>query len=134
MGVAVNLNQVTLPATDLGRSVAFYERIGLTLIVDSLPRYARLECPDGGATLSLHRAQQCTPDSGVTIYFECNDLDVLVEALSAAGVVFEHGPIDQAWLWREARLRDPDGNMLCLFSAGDKRRFPPWRINREPRG
>ncbi|HZO78526.1 MAG TPA: hypothetical protein VFB39_10820 [Solirubrobacteraceae bacterium] len=31
---------------------------------------------------------------------------------------FERRPMDQPWLWREARLRDPDGNWLCLFNAG----------------
>jgi hypothetical protein len=29
----------------------------------------------------------------------------------------------------EAWLRDPACNRLCLFFAGEKRRFPPWRIN-----
>jgi hydroxymethylpyrimidine/phosphomethylpyrimidine kinase len=32
------------------------------------------------------------------------------------------------WLWREARLRDPSGNEICLYHAGANRRFPPWRI------
>jgi hypothetical protein len=37
-------------------------------------------------------------------------------------------PPDQAWLWREAYLKDPDGNLICLYHAGANRRFPPWRI------
>jgi len=45
-----------------------------------------------------------------------------------AGVTFESGPCDQPWLWREARLRDPDGNAICLYWAGPNRRFPPWRL------
>jgi hydroxymethylpyrimidine/phosphomethylpyrimidine kinase len=51
-----------------------------------------------------------------------------VEALARAGMVFEHGPRDQPWLWREARLRDPAGNIVFLYRAGEARRFPPWRI------
>jgi hydroxymethylpyrimidine/phosphomethylpyrimidine kinase len=31
-------------------------------------------------------------------------------------------------MWREARLRDPDGNIILLSKAGEARRFPPWRI------
>jgi len=27
-----------------------------------------------------------------------------------------------------APLRDPDGNELCLYHAGENRRFPPWRL------
>ncbi len=40
------LNQVTLPATDVDRSVAFYRRLGFKLIVHTTPRYARFECSD----------------------------------------------------------------------------------------
>jgi hydroxymethylpyrimidine/phosphomethylpyrimidine kinase len=36
--------------------------------------------------------------------------------------------MDQRWLWREAYLRDPAGNVLCIYHAGTNRRFPPWRI------
>jgi catechol 2,3-dioxygenase-like lactoylglutathione lyase family enzyme len=49
----MNLNQVTLPATNVERSADFYRRMGFTQIVSALPRYARFECRDG-ATFSLH--------------------------------------------------------------------------------
>ena len=51
-----------------------------------------------------------------------------VTALSARGVAFDTVPTDQPWLWREAYLKDPDGNLLCLFQAGENRRYPPWRV------
>ncbi len=124
----MNLNQVTLPATDLARSVEFYTRLGLVQIVDALPRYARFECPDGFATLSLHRVGSVDPESGFTIYLECSPLDRVVSELQTRGFAFESGPLDQRWLWREAHLRDPDGNRICLYEAGSNRRFPPWRI------
>lgn len=121
----MNLNQVTLDVTDVERARAFYQRLGLTLIVSS-DHYARFLCP-GGATLSVHRVETVAPgQSGV--YFECEDLDDRVEALIHAGVVFDHGPVDQTWLWREAWLRDPDGNRLCLYLAGENRVNPPWRV------
>ena len=40
-------------------------------------------------------------------------------------------PVDQDWLWREARLADPSGNIICIYHAGENRRFPPWRIGDE---
>jgi hypothetical protein len=43
-------------------------------------------------------------------------------------MIFDTPPADQRWLWREARLRDPDGHELCLFHAGDNRLNPPWRL------
>lgn len=124
----MQLNQVTLPATDLARSVAFYQTLGLRLIVDSIPRYARLEMPEGGATLSLHHVDAPPSGPGVVVYFECADLDTRVAELTAAGIAFDTPPTDQPWLWREAQLRDPDGNALILFWAGDNRLNPPWRI------
>jgi catechol 2,3-dioxygenase-like lactoylglutathione lyase family enzyme len=123
----MNLNQVTLPATSVERSEAFYRLLGFRQIVSDLPRYARFECKDGGATFSLHEVASAVA-SDVVIYFECDDLDAEYLRLRALGVAFEAPPKDQSWLWREAYLRDPDGNLICLYHAGVNRRFPPWRI------
>ncbi|MFP7721641.1 VOC family protein [Lysobacter sp. A3-1-A15] len=124
----MNLNQVTLPSHDVPACIAFYRLMGFTLIVDSSPRYARFECPEGDATFSLHHVDDGPSDSGVLVYFECDDLDTRVADLCAKGIAFEQMPADQGWLWREARLRDPSGNRLCLFHAGGNRRHPPWRV------
>ncbi len=123
----MDLNQVTFPATDLGRSVEFYRALGFTQIVASLPSYARFEC-QGGSTFSLHKVDAVVPDSGVIVYFECADVDATYESLVSHGIKFDSAPTDQAWLWREAYLRDPDGNVLCLYQAGQNRRYPPWRL------
>jgi hydroxymethylpyrimidine/phosphomethylpyrimidine kinase len=122
----MNLNQITLPARDYDSSVVFYRQLGLRQIVDSPGRYARFECP-GGATLSVHVEAGLQAGDSV-VYLESDDLDPWVERLRAAGIAFETEPADQSWGWREARLRDPAGNRLCLYRAGEYRRFPPWRI------
>jgi catechol 2,3-dioxygenase-like lactoylglutathione lyase family enzyme len=122
----VRLNQVTVAVSELDRAVDFYRRLGLQQIV-AAEDYARFACPDGESTLSLER-MEVVPLSATTVYFECEDLDATVDRLEAFGVDFEHPPVDQPWLWREARLRDPDGNSLCLFSAGENRLNPPWRL------
>jgi len=124
----MDLNQVTVPALDVERTAAFYRRLGLRQIVASYPDYARFECPEGGATFSLERVPALPGGHGAMVYFECADLDSTVARLRAAGIAFESGPADQPWLWREARLRDPEGNRLCLFHAGESRRNPPWRL------
>ena len=125
----MNLNQVTLPARDYAASVDFYRRLGLTQIVDSPANgYARFETA-GGVTLSV----QIDPEEKIlattAIYFECDDLDQRVEQLARSGIAFEHGPRNQPWMWREARLRDPDGNIIFFYHAGEARRFPPWRMD-----
>ncbi|HEU5041641.1 MAG TPA: VOC family protein, partial [Gemmatimonadales bacterium] len=126
--IAVNLNQVTLPATAVAPVAAFYQRLGLRLIVDALPRYVRFECPDGESTLSVEQAVERGSGPAPVVYFECTDLDETVARLVAEGIRFESLPADQPWLWREARLRDPAGNGVCLYRAGQNRRHPPWRI------
>lgn len=125
----MNLNQVTIPSLDVGRSVNFYNTLGLNLIVDALPRYARFECPDGEATFSIHLVKDLRKGEGTTIYFEDDDLDELVNQLKQKGINFTKEPEDQSYLWREAHLYDPDGNHLILFHAGNNRKNPPWRIN-----
>ncbi len=123
----MRLNQITVGATDYAASAAFYQALGLRQIVDAPPRNARFETPTG-ETFSIHMVEAVTGDSTV-IYFEIETLDEKVAALKTAGIWFERGPRDESWGWREARLRDPAGNPLCLFWGGDNRRFPPWRID-----
>jgi hydroxymethylpyrimidine/phosphomethylpyrimidine kinase len=128
VGAGPRLNQVTITGTNYERSVDFYRRIGLRQIVDSPETgYARFDTA-GGVTFSV----QIDPDEKIiatsAIYLECDDLDERVEKLARSGIPFEHGPRNQPWMWREARLRDPDGNIIFFYKAGENRRFPPWRM------
>lgn len=125
----MNLNQVTVPSLNVENAILFYEILGLKLIVKSLPNYARFECPDGNATFSIHLAETLPEGDGVYVYFECENLDAHVASLKENGIQFEKEPTDERWLWREARLKDPDGNQLILFYGGENRLNPPWRIN-----
>jgi catechol 2,3-dioxygenase-like lactoylglutathione lyase family enzyme len=127
----MNLNQVTLPSTNLERSVAFYRALGFSLIVSALPKYARFECPVGDGTFSLDHVENRPEGAAVVVYFECVNVDATYAELQARGITFESPPADQPWLWREAYLRDPDGNLLCLYCAGGNRRYPPWRLRTE---
>jgi catechol 2,3-dioxygenase-like lactoylglutathione lyase family enzyme len=121
----MNLNQVTIAVKDVARAVAFYELLGLKLIVRS-PHYARFESGNG-ASFSVHVTPDAQPSQTV-VYFECADLDAQAARLVQHGVPFESMPQDMPWLWREARLRDPEGNPVCLYWAGENRLHPPWRI------
>ena len=126
-GLGLRLNQVTVTGQDYAKMVDFYRRLGLKQIVDSPEnQYARFEA--GAATFSI----QCDPEAEigetVAVYFECDDLDERVERLARSGIPFEHGPRNQPWDWREARLRDPSGNTVFFYRAGEARRYPPWRM------
>ena len=127
-GLGLRLNQVTVTGKDYRKMVDFYRRLGLKQIVDSPDnQYARFEV--GPTTFSI----QCDPEAEigetVAVYFECDDLVDRVEKLARSGIPFEHGPRNQPWMWLEARLRDPSGNTIFLYKAGEARRYPPWRID-----
>lgn len=127
-GMGLRLNQVTVTGKDYRKMVDFYRRLGLKQIVDSEENlYARFEA--GPTTFSI----QCDPEAEigetVAVYFECDDLVERVEKLARSGIPFEHGPRNQPWMWLEARLRDPSGNTIFLYKAGEARRFPPWRMD-----
>ena len=128
----MRLNQVTVPLVDYEASVAFYKKLGLKLIVDSPPRYARFELPegDGGepSTFSIERVDGWKGGDWPEIWFESDRLDELVAELKAKGVKFESEPETMSYLWRVAHVRDPAGNRISLYHAGENRRNPPWRV------
>jgi catechol 2,3-dioxygenase-like lactoylglutathione lyase family enzyme len=123
----MNLNQVTLPVRDVVEAVAFYKLLGFRQIVNS-PHYARFECPEGDATFSIHQSDAALCWHGVVVYFETGRLDQLVADLTRKGCEFFEGPADKDWLWREARLKDPSGNEICFYWAGENRKDPPWKV------
>ena len=123
----MNLNQVTVCSNDVAASVEFYKKLGLRLIVDSVPRYARFECPAGDSTFSIHHTDNQIASETI-VYFECEDLEATVKELKNLGLAFEQEPVNQSWLWRESYLKDPNGNRICLFHAGENRQNPPWRV------
>ena len=124
----MNLNQVTIYSEKPVETVEFFEKLGLRRIVDSLPRYGRLECPDGESTLSVHIADDVVVTNNIVLYFDCENLDETVAELKTKGLAFDEDPTDRDWLWRQAYLRDPNGNKICLFYAGDNRKNPPWKV------
>jgi len=129
----MRLSHLTLPVSDIPRARAFYLGLGLTLIVDS-PHYCRFlarldESGEGDETLSIE-AVEGRVDRVSQIGFEfasAGALDAFCARLAASGLAVE-GPVDRAWLWRDARLTDPDGHELMFFHAGKNKLDPPWRV------
>lgn len=124
----MNLNQVTLPVSNMEEATDFYRRMGFLQIVDT-PHYARFECPEGDSTFSLSLEPEDFTSRAV-IYFENSSLDMLVANLKEKGFSFDQEPTDMPYLWREAVLHDPSGNKIKLYWAGNNRLNPPWRVER----
>ena len=124
----MNLNQVTIPVLNVEKSIEFYRKLGLKLIVRALPHYARFECSEGDTTFSLHKVEVLPKESNIWIYFEVQELDKYVQQLIDNGIEFEELPTDKSWLWRESRLKDLDNNQIIIYFAGDNRKNPPWKL------
>lgn len=75
-----NLNQITVSVKDFEKAIDFYQKLGLELIVKSLPKYARFVCLVGEATFSLHQSE-IKPDGSTWIYFETENLDAELKSL-----------------------------------------------------
>ncbi|MFY0672955.1 MAG: VOC family protein [Bacteroidia bacterium] len=123
----MNLNQVTIPCTDIHKSIEFYKKLGLKLIVHSHNEYARFLCPNGNSTFSLHKVASKTSNN-TWVYFEVDDLAEKIANLKANKISIEEDIKQQPWLWTEARLKDPYGNQIIIYHAGENRINPPWRL------
>lgn len=123
----MDLNQITLPVNDMVKAVRFYQSLGCVLIVDT-PHYARFKAPEGNSSFSLSLEEEAF-SNGAVIYFEHQQLDELYAELCRRGIEFEQPPTEQRYLWKEAILKDPSGNKIKLYWAGENRLNPPWRVN-----
>lgn len=126
----MNLNQVTIPSSNVPRAIDFYKTLGLKLIVHTHDQYARFETPEGDATLSIHFSSEILKEGGIYIYFEVPSVSKKVRELKAKGIIFETEATAQTWLWTEARLKDLDGNQIIIYHAGENRKNPPWSIKK----
>lgn len=124
----MNLNQITIPSINVEKATQFYKTLGFHLIVEAFPRYVRFECPDGESTFSIHLVDKITKGNGIIIYFEVANVEEKVSEFKAKGIIFEGAIEDQPWLWKEVKLKDPDGNQIIIFHAGKNRKNPPWRV------
>lgn len=108
-------------------SIQFYKDLGLELIVHTHGDYARFLCPQGGSTFSLHRVDRVTASQTV-VYFEVDDIQKTFEELKNSGFLIVEEIEEKPWLWTEFKLKDPSGNNIIIFNAGENRINPPWRI------
>jgi catechol 2,3-dioxygenase-like lactoylglutathione lyase family enzyme len=109
-----------LATTDLDRSRAFFERLGLTC-VESSP-YANV-FDSAGSPLRVTLVEAHDPPPFTVLGWEVTDLDAALSGLSAAGVertVYDGMGQDDRGVWTApsgaeiAWFKDPDGNTLSI--------------------
>ena len=115
------IGQVSMPVTDIDRSIAFY-RDGLGLA--HLYTYGDLAFFDCDGTRLFLNASVAAPrpPSATALYFRVSEIESAYRALRARGVAFEDAPHlihthPDGSQERMAFLRDPDGNLIGLMSV-----------------
>ncbi len=105
------LSQLLVPTRDVGRSIAFYERLlGLETVMRDGDRYALLAA--GGVKLALAGPSERPPEAGVAPAFRVDDLDALARALGDGAGAIRDGAHE-----RSLELADPSGNPLVCYTA-----------------
>jgi catechol 2,3-dioxygenase-like lactoylglutathione lyase family enzyme len=121
---------VGLVVADMGTSLAFYRRLGLTIPAeaDGEP-HVGVELPGGlqlmfdtEETIRSFDEKWTRPSSGfqMSLAFACDGpaaVDAAYAELIDAGYEGHLAPWDAFWGQRYASVRDPDGNPVDLFAA-----------------
>jgi len=105
---------VTLPVSDLGTAVDFYENVlELSLKYHYHNDYAGFDC--GGVEIGLAPGALIKADERtICLDFLVRDIDQVYWTLSEWGVRFIKEPQDTPWGGRIALFADPDGKCLQL--------------------
>jgi len=104
-------------ATDIERSVDFYQLLGFALQIrghDDEWRWAYLKCGDTGMLLAAGGSVWTADPGPVLLYLRVTDADALQRTLAAAGVHVEHLGYPDHAPGGELRVLDPDGHGLML--------------------
>ncbi|WP_017624083.1 VOC family protein [Nocardiopsis chromatogenes] len=109
---------------DVDALVAFYEAATGITAARLHPMFAEIRTPTGtlaiasSATVPLlgEDAAEARANRSVTLDFLVDDVDAAYEALQDTVEVFVNKPTDMPWGNRSLLVRDPDGNLVNLFT------------------
>jgi catechol 2,3-dioxygenase-like lactoylglutathione lyase family enzyme len=123
----MRLAQVRLVTTDVVRLSEFYRRLTLREPLGS-EDYVELHLGDAGIAISSERAADLYGASAATAArtraaifdLEVDDVDAERTRLAPLLVDIVLEPVTQPWGNRAMMFRDPDGNLINLFSRGER--------------
>jgi catechol 2,3-dioxygenase-like lactoylglutathione lyase family enzyme len=123
--VIKSVDNIGICTTDVARSVAFYQKLGLS---EAYRNDRGVMMAADEVHLFIFATRQCNPPAverqlglfdnppGIDhISFAVANVDALYSTLRDVGVVFGGPPEDQSWGARMVGLKDPDGNNLYLL-------------------
>jgi uncharacterized glyoxalase superfamily protein PhnB len=128
--MAPTFDVIGLVVADMGKTLAFYRRLGFDIpaaaddephVEHTLPGGLRIAWDTVETIRSF--VPNWTPPTGdgrIGLAFRCDspaEVDSSFAALVGAGYESMHEPFDAFWGQRYATVRDPDGNGVDLFAA-----------------
>ncbi len=125
----IRFGAIGIVVTDMGRTLAFYQLLGLEFSgeVDgghmeaALPGGSRLMCDTEEIVRSFDPSFESPPSPGrISLAFECDSpesVDATFASVAAAGNSIHLEPFDAFWGQRYATVIDPDGNHIDLYAA-----------------
>jgi uncharacterized glyoxalase superfamily protein PhnB len=127
--MAPTFNALGLVVADMGKSLAFYRRLGLAIPAEAdAEPHTGVEVGgirlmwDTIATVHSFDPDWARPQGGpaMALAFQCADpaeVDRVFADLTGAGYEAHKAPWDAFWGQRYASVKDPDGNHVDLFAA-----------------
>lgn len=123
---SVEFTSIRIIAADLAGTTAFYEAVTGTTAHRPAPVFAEVRA--GGLVLALAAPETVAglgagapvpgPNPGLVVEFSVPDIDAAFDRLQGAGVLGEVvlPPTTMPWGNRSTLFRDPEGNLVNLFS------------------
>lgn len=125
----MKLDAIGIVATDMKKSVQFYEMLGLNFVANehsadhieaTLPSGLRIMLDSEKLMKELKPNWVKPQGQRMTLAFACESpvaVDQLYAQIEAAGYKGETKPWDAFWGQRYATVLDPDGNAVDLFAT-----------------
>jgi catechol 2,3-dioxygenase-like lactoylglutathione lyase family enzyme len=122
--VTPQLTHVCIITNDVARLRAFYVVVLAREPDEDRPEYVEFRTPGGALSLyALPELERYAPGAtaaaanrSVMIEFEVGDIDAEHARLRARRIEFVMPPTTQSWGNRAAYLRDPEGNLVNLYT------------------
>ena len=120
----MNLVSIRIITDDVAALAGFYERVTGTTAVHLSEHFAELRTPQGTlaigstATVDLFGPGSVRPaaNASAIIEFLADDVDATYLSLRSWVTTFVNEPTTMPWGNRSLLLRDPDGNLVNLFT------------------
>jgi catechol 2,3-dioxygenase-like lactoylglutathione lyase family enzyme len=109
-----HISAITLATSDMPRAVAFYQRLGFTILHGGPDGdFTSFRVGDGYLNLALRPGYEPGVPWGRTIFY-VSDVDALYATAIAAGLTPAAPPRDAEWHERYFHILDPDGHELSF--------------------